>query len=97
MSCDSSDVQYVVICDGCGEEYIGETGEGETVLRDRVRVYCQHIRQEEYQMLNVEEHIRKCGKGKFKIFPFLQMRTGDTNLRRAIEKKFQLKFMASLN
>ena len=97
MSCDSYDVEYVVICDGCGEEYIGETGEGQTVVRDRVRVYRQHIRDKKYQKLSVEEHIRECGGGKFKIFPFLQLRTGDTNLRRAFEKKFQQKFKTKLN
>ena len=97
MSCDSSDVEYVVICEGCGEEYIGETGEGETVLRDRCRVYRQHIREKKYQQLSVEEHIRECGGGKFKIFPFLQLRAGDTNLRRAFEKKFQRKFKTKLN
>ena len=89
MSCDSSDLEYVVICEGCGEEYIGETGDGETVLRDRCRVYRQHIRHKKYQQLSVEEHIR--------IFPFLQLRAGDTNLRRAFEKRFQDKFKTKLN
>ena len=97
MSCDSSDLEYVVICEGCGEEYIGETGDGETVLRDRCRVYRQHIRHKKYQKLSVEEHIRECGAGNFKIFPFLQLRAGDTNLRRAFEKKFQEKFKTKLN
>ena len=28
MTCESSDLVYVVICSACNEEYIGETGEG---------------------------------------------------------------------
>ena len=44
FTCDSFNLIYVVICDTCKEEYVGETGEGKTKLRDRVRVYRQHIR-----------------------------------------------------
>ena len=42
-TCDNSNLIYVIICDTCKEEYIGKTGEGKTKLRDRVRVYRQHI------------------------------------------------------
>ena len=66
--CDSFHHIYVVICDTCNEEYIGVTGEGKTKLRDRVRVYPQHIRQLHYQQLKVEGHLRVCGNGKFRIF-----------------------------
>ena len=38
MTCKSSDLIYVVICSTCNEEYIGETGERKTRVRDRVRV-----------------------------------------------------------
>ena len=60
FTCDSFNLIYVVICGTCKEEYIGETGEGKTKLRDRVRVYRQHIRQPQYQQLRkdkVEGHI----------------------------------------
>ena len=97
MSCDSADLIYVLICEGCGEECIGETGDGETKLRDRVRVYRQHIKEEKYEMLEVERHIRECGAGRFKIFPFLQLNARNTTLRREFEKKFQLKFKTTLN
>ena len=97
MSCNSFNLIYAIICAGCLEEYIGETGEGETKLRDRVRVYRQHIKEKKYQQLKVEEHIRTCGKGNFKIFPFLQMRTNNTSLRRAFELKFQKQFDTKLN
>ena len=80
---------YIVIRDTCKEEYIGETGGGKTKLWDRVRVYRQHIWQPQYQQLIVEGHFRVCGKGKFWIFPLLQMRSQDTNLRRINEISFQ--------
>ena len=60
---------YVIICDTCKEEYIGETGERKAKLRDRV--YHQHIRQPQYQQLKVEGHLRLCGNGEFRIFPLL--------------------------
>ena len=44
----------------------------------------------------VEEHIRICGGGSFKIFLFLQMRSNDTNLSRANETKFQRKHKTKL-
>ena len=97
FSCDSSNLLYVIFCPSCGEEYIGETGIGKTKLRDRVRVYRQHIKQPEYQQLKVEEHLRRCGKGAFKIFPLLQMRSNDTDLRRSYEKRFQMSFKLKLN
>ena len=64
FTCDKSNLIYVVICDTCKEEYIGETGEGKTKLRDRVRVYHQHIKQPRLQQLKVEGHLRVCGYGK---------------------------------
>ena len=97
MSCNSFNVINVLICSGCLEEYIGETGVYKTSLRDRVRVYRQHIKQPAHQKLKVEEHVRICGRRSFKIFSFLQMRSNDTNLRTAYETKFQRKFKTKLN
>ena len=97
VSCNSFNVIYVSICSGCLEEYTGETCVGKTRLRDRDRVYRQHIKQPEHQKLEVEEHIRIRGRGSFKTFPFLQMLSNDTNLRRAYGKKFQRKYKTNLN
>ena len=90
-------VIYVVICGTCKEEYIEETGERKTKLKDRVREYRQHIRQRQYQHLKAEGHLRVCGSGIFQIFPLLQMRSQDTNLRRSYEMRFQQKFNTKLN
>ena len=97
MSCNSFTVIYVVICSGCLEEYVGETGVGKTTLRDKVRVCRQHIKQPEHQKSKVEEYIRICGRGSFKMFLFLQIRPNDTNLRRAFETKFQKEYKTKLN
>ena len=45
MTWDISNLIYTVICTIRNEEYIEETGEGKTRVRDRVRVYWQHFRQ----------------------------------------------------
>ena len=97
FSCDSSNLLDAVICPTCGEEYTGETGVGKTKLRDRVRVYRQHIRQPEYQKLKAEEHLRLCGKGTFKIFPLLQMRSSEIDLRRSYKRNFKKKYKTKLN
>ena len=97
MSCNSFSVIYVLICSGCLKEYIGETSVGKTRLKDKVRVYRQHKKQPSHQKLKVEEHIQTCGRGSFKIFPFLQMLSNDTNLRKAYETKFQREYKTKFN
>ena len=71
------------------------TGFGKTKLRDRVRVYRQHIRQPEYQKLKVEEHLRTCGKGIFKIFPLLS--DAEIDLRKSYERNFMNRYKTKLN
>ena len=61
------------------------------------RVYCQHIRQSQYQPLKVEGHLRVCGNREFGIFPLLQTHSQDTYLRRSYERRFQQKFKTILN
>ena len=96
MTCESSDLIYVVICSTCNEEYIGETGEEKTRVRDRVSVYRQHIRQPHYQQLKCEEYFRICGKGQFKIFPFFKIHSHNKYLREKYEKYFRDKFKPTL-
>ena len=36
-------------------------------------IYSQHIRQPQYQMIQVEEHLRIGGDGKFEIMPFFMI------------------------
>ena len=91
FSCDSSNLLYIVICPICGGEYTSETAVGKTKLRERARVYRQHIKQPEYQKLKVEEHLRMCGKGTFNIFPLVQMRSPKIDLRRIYDRNFMKK------
>ena len=63
FTCDSLHLIYVVICGTCKEECIGETREGKTKLRDRVRVYRQHIWQPQYQQLKVDGHLSMSLRG----------------------------------
>ena len=97
MSCDIKNVVYIMICRGCGEEYIGETG---NLLRQRVTVHNQQIRDPRTRILKVSEHIANCAhtfNPKYKIFPFYKMYSESTTLRRAKEKLFINTFKPKLN
>ena len=64
FNCESSNLIYVVICQGCKEKHIGETG---CIVKRQINIYRQHIRQLQYQQLAVEEHLRTCGDRKFHV------------------------------
>ena len=75
-------------CRGCGEEYIGETG---NYLRERVTLHNQQIRDPSTRMLHVSDHISTYANrqdSKYYIFPFYKMYSESTSLRRAKEKYF---------
>ena len=97
FSCDSSNLLYVAICPTYSEKHTGETRVGKAKLRDRARVYRQHIRQPEYKKLQVEEYLRTSGKGTFEIFPLLQMQSSEIDLRRGYERNFMKKCKTKLN
>lgn len=88
MSCNVQNVIYVMRCRGCGEEYIGETG---NFQRKRVTVHNQQIRDPRTRMLKVSEHIDTCAGNlnpKYFIFPFYKLYTESATFRRAKEKYF---------
>ena len=62
-NCTSTNLIYVITCAGCGHNYIGETGD---VLRNRVTVHKQQIRDPHTRMLGVSKHIDECAKQKNK-------------------------------
>ena len=73
MNCTSTNLIYVITCAGCGHNYIGETGD---VLRNRVTVHKQQIRDPHTRMLGVSKHIDECAAGltpQFTIFPFYKI------------------------
>ena len=56
--CESSNLIYVVICQGCKEEFIGETV---CLVKERINIYIQHIsHSHNNQQLTVEENLRTC-------------------------------------
>ena len=60
-------------------------------------MYCQHIRQQQYQQLKVETHLRARGNEEFRIFALLQMHLQYTNLRQSYETRLQQKFKTKFN
>ena len=82
MSCDTRNVIYFIICLGCNELYIGETG---NTLRARVRVHKQHINTPEYRQIALSEHLDVCGHKQLHI-PFHKLTGGDNICRREKEK-----------
>ena len=95
MSCDVRCVIYVMVCQGCQEEYIGETHN----LRERMRVHRQHLRQPETRTIYVSQHIDQCTKSqpKFKTFPIFKMKTADLLTRRKKETDLIECFKPKLN
>ena len=49
FNCESSNLIYVVICQGCQEEYIGETG---FLVKERINIYSQQLQQPQ-QLKNI--------------------------------------------
>jgi len=60
MNCTSTNLIYIITCAGCGHNYKGEMGD---VLRNRVTVHKQQIRDPHTRMLGVSKHIDECTAG----------------------------------
>ena len=41
------------------------------MLKERLNIYMQHVRQPELHQIDIEGHIRTCGGRNFKIMLFL--------------------------
>ena len=81
-NCESSNLVYVVICQGCKEEDMRET---DCLVKERINIYRQHIRQPPYQQLAVEDYLRTCGDGKSHMFPFFKILQENKSLRKSYE------------
>ena len=82
MDCDSRNLIYYIVCSGCGEKYIGQTGD---VIRNTVRVHKQQILHEDKQMLGMSKHISKCYQNcspNFKIIPFFKIKSYNEDFRK---------------
>ena len=97
MNCTSTNLIYVITWSGRGHSYIGETGD---VLRNRVTVHKQQIRDLHTRMLGVSKYIDKCAAGltpQFTIFPFYTIFSPSEGMRKNKERLFILKYKPVLN
>ena len=96
IDCAARNVIYVIICQGCFGEYIGQT----ECLRDRVRVHKQQIKDPNTRCIPLSAHLDTCAKNKdikFKIFPFYKMDSNDKIMRRIKEEYFIKMLKPELN
>jgi hypothetical protein len=97
MNCGTQNLLYVIECQGCFENYIGQTS---TTLRSRIRVHKQQINQPQYRNCPVSKHISDCaGNSKipFKVIPFYKILSQDDTFRDAKEAYFIKKIKPKLN
>ena len=98
FSCYSENLIYVITCKGCGEHYIGQTG---NTLRQRMTVHRQQIRVPYTRMISLSEHISNCAGStipNYYIFPIYQCAPKTTEDQRINkEKLFILKYNPVLN
>ena len=87
MNCASKNIIYALVCQGCSEFYIGETG---NTLRERTRVHKQQITDIKYRNLYVSKHVHECGENNFKIIPIHSLNTNSTTLQRRSKEKFYI-------
>lgn len=96
ITCDVKNVIYVIVCAGCGKEYIGETGD----LRKRVTIHNQQIRDITTRMLQVSTHLDNCANTKtpkYHIFPFFKMQTDSVVSRKQRESFYIRTLKPELN
>ena len=65
FNCDSKNLIYVEICSDREAEYIGQT---QTMLKERLNTYRQHMRQPQLQQIDVGGHIKTCAGRNYAIF-----------------------------
>ena len=85
MSCKSKNLLYCIICNNCGEEYIGQTG---TQLTARMRVHRQQINDPSIRDIPCSEPFSHCAMGNNQRFPFHKLKSGSTSMRLATENFF---------
>ena len=95
FECSSRNVIYIATCSGCGESYIGETGDQ---LLTRWTVHRQQSKLTPNQApVQADVHFRLCGKDQYYVFPFYRPRRNNIFLRRRYEELFINRFKPRLN
>ena len=67
------------------------------LVKERINICRQHIRQPQYQQLAVEEHLRTCGDGMFHMFPLFKILQENKPLKKSYEDHFLDKFKPLVN
>ena len=87
--CTSRNVVYVMICLGCKEFYVGETGD---TLRNRFTVHRQKMALEPKNApVPVDPHLRTCGGGRYKVLQFSMPNNISIIHRRSLDSCFKTK------
>ena len=95
FECTSRNLVYAMICNGCGELYIGETGD---TLRNRFACHRSQMALDYNEApVPADPHVRICGKYNYIIFPFYKPAKLDTIHRRTHESFWIKKLKPKLN
>ena len=91
---ESSNLIYIIICQGCKKQSIAETG---GLVKQRISINRQHTRQSQYQQLAVEDYLYTCGEGMFHMFSFFKIFQENKSLRKSYKNYVIDKFKPFLN
>ena len=68
IECKSRNVIYIIVCGGCLEFYVGETGD---IISIRFTVHRQHMKLNYVDApVKADPHFRCCGHGKYESMKF---------------------------
>ena len=67
------------------------------IVKERINIYRQPIRQRQYQQLTAEENLCTCGDGNFYMFPLFKNFQENKSLRNSLKDYFTKTFKALLN
>ena len=85
MDCSSKNLLYVIKCEGCEENYIGQTGND---LRKRMTVHRQQKKDPSTRKIPLSAHLSECAGNKdnyFTLFPFYKLTINATEQHRINE------------
>jgi len=86
FDCMSRNLLYIIVCGGCKEFYVGETGD---LLRNRFNVHRQQSQADAViRPVAADQHLRRCGKNEYLVFPFFKPKYNSRIYRRIQEDKW---------
>jgi len=95
FDCMSRNLIYIIVCSGCLEFYVGETGD---CLKNRFAVHRQQGREDAIiAPVKADQHLRTCGKDKYAVFPFRKPKHNSMIYRRQLEDEWIAKLKPKLN